>query len=193
LMHLPHGYDSYATWSIFWISPYPSGIKRLVGEALRSRTLVCKLPCSTCRNTGTEQVANQEAVGGGSWRWAVAFLGVQTPSKNPRPVSRKQAYIARLLGCEIPEARSRLVKGSKRAKGDARPSRFIGYSSCHVLMEWLKHRASGKNGVSRGHNQHCEPEGAGGWYSLREVPLRCCATCLMISAKRQEKHFGRRG
>jgi hypothetical protein len=39
LIHLPHGYVSYATWSIFWISLYPSGINRLVREVLRSRTL----------------------------------------------------------------------------------------------------------------------------------------------------------
>ena len=48
LMHLPHGYVSYATWSIFWVSLYPSSINRLVGEILSSRTLGCKLPCSTC-------------------------------------------------------------------------------------------------------------------------------------------------
>ena len=32
--------------------------------------------------------------GGGSWRLAVVLLGVHTHSKNPRPVSRMQAYIA---------------------------------------------------------------------------------------------------
>jgi hypothetical protein len=31
---------------------------------------------------------------GGSRRWAVVLLGAHTPSKNPRPVSRMQAYIA---------------------------------------------------------------------------------------------------
>jgi hypothetical protein len=33
-------------------------------------------------------------VGGGSQEWAVAMLGAHTPSKNPRPVSWTQAYIA---------------------------------------------------------------------------------------------------
>ena len=32
--------------------------------------------------------------GGGLLRWALALLGRHTPSKNPRPVSRTQAYIA---------------------------------------------------------------------------------------------------
>jgi hypothetical protein len=86
LIHLPHGYVSYATWSIFWISLYPSRINRLVGAAQRSRTLGCKLPCSTCCKAGTEQLANREAVGGGSRRSAVVLLGAQTPSKNPPPV-----------------------------------------------------------------------------------------------------------
>jgi hypothetical protein len=100
LIHLPHGYDSYATWSIFWISLYPSGINRLVGETLRSRTLGCKLPCSTCCKAGTAQVANREAVGGGcgSQEWVVALLGVHTTSKNPPPISGMQAYISYLLG-----------------------------------------------------------------------------------------------
>ena len=60
LIHLSHGYVSYATWSIFWISLYPSLISRLVGETLRSRTLGCKLPCWTCCQAGTEQLANRE-------------------------------------------------------------------------------------------------------------------------------------
>jgi hypothetical protein len=33
---------------------------------------------------------------GGSQEWAVALMGVHTPSKNPRPVLRIQAYIAYL-------------------------------------------------------------------------------------------------
>jgi hypothetical protein len=94
LIHLPHGYDSYATWSIFWISLYPSGIHRLVGETLRRRTLGCKLPCSTCCKAGTAQVANREAVGGGSRKLAGALVGVHTSAKNPRQVSEIQAYIA---------------------------------------------------------------------------------------------------
>jgi hypothetical protein len=32
LIHLPHGYVSYATWSIFWITLYTSRINRMVGE-----------------------------------------------------------------------------------------------------------------------------------------------------------------
>jgi hypothetical protein len=63
LIHLPHGYVSYATWSIFWISLYASRIYRLVGDSLRSRTLRCKLPCSACCNPGTEWLAKREAVG----------------------------------------------------------------------------------------------------------------------------------
>src|SRR5215208_2324211 len=98
LIHLPHGYISYAAWSIFWISLYPSRIHRLVGEALRSRTLRCKLPCSTCCNAGTEQVANREAVGGGSRKLAVAMPSVHTTSQKPRPISGMQAYIAYLRG-----------------------------------------------------------------------------------------------
>jgi hypothetical protein len=39
-----------------------------------------------------------DARGGGSQEWEVALLGVHTPSKNPRPVSCVQAYIAYLLG-----------------------------------------------------------------------------------------------
>jgi hypothetical protein len=35
-------------------------------------------------------------VGGGSQEWAVALLGGHTPSKNPRPGSKVQAYIAYL-------------------------------------------------------------------------------------------------
>jgi hypothetical protein len=64
-IHLPHGYVSYATWSIFWISLYPSLINRLVCETLGSRTLGCRLPCSTCCKAGTEHLANREAVGVG--------------------------------------------------------------------------------------------------------------------------------
>jgi hypothetical protein len=37
------------------------------------------------------------AGGGGSYEWAVALLGVRTPSKNARPVPRVQAYIAWFL------------------------------------------------------------------------------------------------
>src|ERR671911_307583 len=33
-------------------------------------------------------------VGGGSQKYAVVLLGAHTPSKNPRPLSRIQAYIA---------------------------------------------------------------------------------------------------
>src|SRR5215212_8925555 len=65
LTHLPHGYVSYATWSILSTSLYPSHNKRSVGETLGSRTLDCKLPCSTCRKAGTEQLANRETVGDG--------------------------------------------------------------------------------------------------------------------------------
>src|SRR5215217_2074849 len=100
-IHLPHGYVSYATWSIFWISLYPSCIHRLVGEVLRSRTLGCKLPCSTCCKAGTEQFAHCDAVGGGLQRWAVALLGVHTTSKNPLPISGTQAYIAYLYGLPL--------------------------------------------------------------------------------------------
>src|SRR5918997_1577497 len=62
LIHLPHGYVSYATWSIFWLSLYASRIDRLVGETPGSRTLRCKLPCSACCNPETEWLAKREAV-----------------------------------------------------------------------------------------------------------------------------------
>jgi hypothetical protein len=68
--------------------------------------------------------------GGGSLKYAVALLGAHTPSKNPRPISGLQAYTACLLGSEISDVRSRLAKGSKRAKREARPLKihleFIG-------------------------------------------------------------------
>jgi hypothetical protein len=35
-------------------------------------------------------------VGGRSWKFAVALLGAHTTSKNPRPISRMQAYITYL-------------------------------------------------------------------------------------------------
>jgi hypothetical protein len=62
LIHLPHGYVSYATWSIFRITLYTSRVNRLVGETPRSRTLRCKLPCSACCNPGTEWLAKRETV-----------------------------------------------------------------------------------------------------------------------------------
>jgi hypothetical protein len=36
--------------------------------------------------------------GGGSWKLAVALLGVHTTSKNPPPISGMQAYISYLSG-----------------------------------------------------------------------------------------------
>jgi hypothetical protein len=41
--------------------------------------------------------------GGGSQKLAVALLGVHTPSKNLAPVSRRQAYIAYVLGSKFSE------------------------------------------------------------------------------------------
>src|SRR5215204_2573491 len=84
LIHLPHGYVSYATWSIFWISLYPSLISRLVGETLRRRTLEGKLLCSTCCKAGTEHLANREAVEVGREK-QVADSPVRTP---PRKIRR---------------------------------------------------------------------------------------------------------
>jgi hypothetical protein len=96
LIHLPHGHVSYATWSIFWISLYPSGINRLVGETLRSRTLRRELRVRLAARL--EQSSWRiERRWGGRRNGAVALLSVHTPSKNPHPVSRTQAYIACLL------------------------------------------------------------------------------------------------
>jgi hypothetical protein len=47
--------------------------------------------------------------GGGSRKWAVALLGAHTPSKNLRPFSRMQAYIAYLLGSIFSEVKFRFL------------------------------------------------------------------------------------
>jgi hypothetical protein len=102
LIHLPHGYVSYAIWPVFWISLYLAALTdwsvstprrkmsgtylhrgwqgptmppggeggaappgAVCGETLRSRTLGCEVPCSTCRNAETEQFAHRAAVGVG--------------------------------------------------------------------------------------------------------------------------------
>jgi len=94
LIHLPHGYVSYATWSIIWISLYPSRINRLVGETLRSRTLGRKFPCSTCCNPGTEQpLANREAVG---WVAEISgrVAGCADPLEKSASSSTNTSYIA---------------------------------------------------------------------------------------------------
>jgi hypothetical protein len=50
-------------------------------------------PESYCQGSGSFVLRG----GGGSRKLAVAVLGAHTPSKNPRPVSRAQAYTAYLL------------------------------------------------------------------------------------------------
>src|SRR5215211_3361750 len=87
MFHMPHGQS-------FWISLYPSLISRFVGERLSSRTLGCKLLCSTCCKAGTEQLANREGVGGGSREVIGRSSSPHTPRKINRHVSQLQAYIA---------------------------------------------------------------------------------------------------
>jgi hypothetical protein len=50
-------------------------------------------PESHCQGSGPFVLQG----GGGSQEWAVALLGVHTSLKNPRPLSRIQAYIACVL------------------------------------------------------------------------------------------------
>src|SRR5829696_4501949 len=54
-------------------------------------------PESHCRGSGSFVLRG----GGGSQEWVVALLGAHTPSKNLRPISRTQAYIAYLPGKRI--------------------------------------------------------------------------------------------
>jgi hypothetical protein len=76
MFHMPHGQ------SFGYL--YPSLINRLVGETLKSGTLRCKLPCSTCCKAGTEQLANREAVGGGGRRNGRLHCLVCTPPRKIR-------------------------------------------------------------------------------------------------------------
>src|SRR5829696_8405239 len=47
-----------------------------------------------------------------SWRWAVVLLGVHTPSKNPRPVSRKESQwaVSGSEGAELDRSASRVQR-----------------------------------------------------------------------------------
>ena len=61
---------------------YPSGINRLVGETLRSRTLDVNSVFDLLQGWN-RAVGESRGGGGGSRRSPVVLLGVHTPSKNP--------------------------------------------------------------------------------------------------------------
>jgi hypothetical protein len=123
LIHLPHGYDSYATWPISWLSLYPSPINRLVGETLGSRVPGGKLPCSPCCNARTEQFASCGAVGwvaemGGS------FAGHAHHLEKSAPGFEVQAYIAYLRGINV--LRASALRSSQKFSNHSEPGRREG-------------------------------------------------------------------
>ena len=69
--------------------------KCLEGVSLKDVSTILHNPEPMVQRERAPESIRELEGGGGSWRWAVALLGGHTPSKNPRPISWLQAYIAK--------------------------------------------------------------------------------------------------
>ena len=90
----------------------------------RTGQIVCRLPRSPLLRPALAGLDSRIAGGGGSRRMRVALLGAHTPSKNPRPVSRTQAYIAYLRGINV--LRASALRSSQKFSNHSEPGRREG-------------------------------------------------------------------
>jgi hypothetical protein len=98
----------------------------------------------------------------------VVGVGREKQVADPLPCTPPRKICVQFYGYKHTSLNFLVVKsrkldlGSQKVRKEPKemhaPSGFIGYSSCHVLMERLKHSARRKNGVSRGNDKRKSAE-----------------------------------